>query len=45
MAAQQNQPGYDQGKAPLDQWLPSMAFHNCQSKADSTLLPTVEIVM
>lgn len=25
---QQNQPGYDQEKAPLDQWLLSMAFHN-----------------
>ena len=37
VAAQQNQPGYDQGKAPLDQWLLLMAFHNYRSRADSTL--------
>ena len=41
-AAQQNQPGYDQGKAPLDTWLRSMVFHYRLRRVDSTLPPTVE---
>ena len=44
VAAQQNQPGYDQGKASLDQWPLSIAFHNHRSRADSTLPPTVEML-
>ena len=40
MAAQQNQPGYDQGKAALDQWLLSMVLHNRLRRVDSTLPPT-----
>ena len=45
MAVEQNQPGYDQGKAPLDQWLLPMAFHGRRSRADSILPPTVEMLM
>ena len=46
MAVEQNQPGYDQGKAPLDQWPLSMAFHDRRSRADSILLPqTVEMLL
>ena len=36
MAEQQNQPGYDQGRVPLDQRLLSMVFHNRLCIADTS---------
>ena len=45
MAGQQNQPGYDQGKASLDQKLLLMAFHNRRRRVDSTLPPIVETLV
>ena len=44
MAAQQNQPGCDQGKAPLDQKLLLMTSHNRRHRTDNTLPPTVEML-
>ena len=40
--AQHNPPGYVQWKAPLDQKLLSMVFHNRSRRVDSTLSSTIE---
>ena len=44
MAVQQNQPGYDQGKAPLDQRLLLKVFHIRRRRADSTLPSKVQML-
>ena len=41
-ADSQNQLGYDQEKATLDQWLPSTALHNRRHRFESTFSPEIE---